>query len=415
MNEMTRSCTFRSVLLTVVFVTTSCGAASTGALDTAHSSEVTGSLEQAPTPDADAPQEETRAETEPEDAVDPIHESETPDENDVDTTGRNEERADEPAAAPVKVGAELVGRTIAWDGTTVSDALVASLLAVPEDHIAAKLQRRIGSEHPVFVLYKRLPQTEWWDAQRAAGTEDAMRASIRDQHDSCERAAEAAEADATFIYGNSEYQSCVLDALDDAFVGYSEIEREPWEWTLVRVLRERSESRLRITAVHSLVSQPACPRSFGMRAIPDPEIRARDMDGDGRVELAVTYEWYSCSLDYELLEGWVETTFIDAEQWVWQFAMHRRSASELGDGVDESLQERTASYRFRDVNGDGHPDLIVRQARFPTVCIVNDQGWPDFPENRREGIPCPASVTTPTCLYDVAVDGWECPEGSEVR
>ena len=131
----------------------------------------------------------------------------------------------------------------------------------------------------------------------------------------------------------------------------------------------------------------------------DTEVRVRDVDGDGELEITVmapverpqAYSMASAEGRVGYVLAWDDLHV--------QFRTSREYSSELGDAGPNTLTV-TTTWRATDIDGDGHADLRVREAR---EHIDDDTPWLGLGTRN-------AGTRTVECLWRAGTDTWVCPE-----
>lgn len=134
------------------------------------------------------------------------------------------------------------------------------------------------------------------------------------------------------------------------------------------------------------------------------ELRARDVDGDGEIEVTaiatfipVTGEETCGALAY----------LVGTDDWNVQATFSREYSVERFSAGVEEYERRDARWRFEDADSDGHADLrVIETWRHSYDAMGDDVGDGESVEasrsagqDRRETL----------CPYDVAHDAWRCP------
>lgn len=133
-------------------------------------------------------------------------------------------------------------------------------------------------------------------------------------------------------------------------------------------------------------------------------LRARDLDGDGEVELTVLAA--GADEPYEYAYCGVVAFLVGGDDLAVQARFSRQHYVEItGAGGDWTMHDDT-TWIVRDVNGDGHADLHVVQRWSARDFFMGDWvGDGTMPGEHRRG----SDRREIDCLYDLPSDSWRCP------
>lgn len=261
-----------------------------------------------------------------------------------------------PAGSAVEL--EALGRALAGEDAEVIE--VVDRKAVGRDEL---------------VLLRWYGARAWQAQERRAGRLEAALTGLEAQVDACEGTP-------------GELSVCLAGAIADPYVMWSAAGREVFAWEVARVRdgavlgrRRLFEGSLRVDDV---------PHKF----------KVYDVDGDGRSELTVIVPverpQHDQAMDHE--SGEVGFILEVADLHV-QFSATRRHVMRAEDvGGSESTAETV--WLARDVDGDGHADLQLRETSRLTDIAADDQP-PAGPRS---------SARTTICTYEPVADVWRCPE-----
>jgi len=134
------------------------------------------------------------------------------------------------------------------------------------------------------------------------------------------------------------------------------------------------------------------------------ELRARDVDGDGEVEVTVIAAF--APVAGEAVCGAL-AHLVGVSDWNVQVALSREYAVERFSAGVEEYERRDARWRLEDADSDGHADLrVIESWRHYYDAMGDDVGGGETVEashgegqDRRETL----------CPYDPTLDAWRCP------
>jgi hypothetical protein len=139
-----------------------------------------------------------------------------------------------------------------------------------------------------------------------------------------------------------------------------------------------------------------------------PGLKVYDMDGDRRSEVQVKIgipvpDWMIVANDQELEGDFEVGAIFDARDLHLQFAVVHRTQTAFGD-VSGSSEDSTVSWVAKDLDGDRHADLTLREV---------SKTWSESPcdlecDEEVAGRPLVTRLEQ-VCPYDVAGDRWVCP------
>lgn len=130
------------------------------------------------------------------------------------------------------------------------------------------------------------------------------------------------------------------------------------------------------------------------------ELRANDMDGDGRTEITAIFGFTVPDCDTFQEDGGTLGAIFDASDLHLQGAFVRESTSMGGDSDVNSDSIETV-WRAADEDGDGHADLRVR-----ATTRTSSSDPPDYETYEHE------TSASAVCPYDLTTDRWQCPDGA---
>ena len=137
------------------------------------------------------------------------------------------------------------------------------------------------------------------------------------------------------------------------------------------------------------------------------ELRARDVDADGEVELTAIAPIYTPGTAVHDYECGAVAFLIGGDDLAEQARFSREYRSWSEDAGGTGLLTRDATWILRDVDGDGHADLHVTermQYRFDFEGDFDGVGTAPGDHERRQ------DRQEVDCLYSVPADRWVCPD-----
>ncbi|MDC0721502.1 hypothetical protein [Nannocystis bainbridge] len=276
------------------------------------------------------------------------------------------------------VGPETTKVEAAKHGVTTTNTaeleVLARVLAGEDAEVVEVVERRaVGREE--LVLLRWYGARAWRAQERRAGRLEAALAGLEAQVDACEATP-------------GELSVCLEGVIADRHVMWSAAGREVFAWEVARVRDGAVLGRRRLFETSLRVDD--VPHKF----------KAYDIDGDGRSELTVIVPverpQHDQAMDHE--SGEVGFILEVADMHV-QFSATRRYAMRAEDvGGSESTAETV--WLARDVDGDGHADLQLRETTRLTD-IAADDAPPAAPRS---------GARTTVCPYEPVADLWRCPE-----
>jgi hypothetical protein len=127
-----------------------------------------------------------------------------------------------------------------------------------------------------------------------------------------------------------------------------------------------------------------------------PELRVRDLDGDGRPEVTAIFSVESPDCDTFQEDTGTLGILLDGGDLHVQAAFARSHLSQGGDSDVNTATDETV-WRVTDEDADGHGDLAIRRTAH-------------WSETEAEGEPTEGDTSGAwTCPYDVTTDRWACP------
>lgn len=270
---------------------------------------------------------------------------------------------------------EAAGKGVATaGGSAVELEALGRVLAGEDAEVVEVVDRRaVGREE--LVLLRWYGARAWQAQERRAGRLEAALTGLEAQVDACDGEP-------------GELSVCLAGTIADPYVMWSAAGREVFAWEVARVRDGAVLGRKRLFEGSMRVDD--VPHKF----------KVYDVDGDGRSELTVIVPverpQHDQAMDHESGEvGFIlEVTDLHV-----QFSATRRHVMRAEDvGGSESTAETV--WLARDVDGDGHADLQLRETSRLTDIAADDQP-PAAPRS---------SARTTVCTYETLADVWRCPE-----
>lgn len=241
--------------------------------------------------------------------------------------------------------------------------------------------------HPVgrerLVLYRYMGARAWRGRQPPETLAEEL-ARLEEAVEPCREEAQ---------YDDPGDVDCALKIAGERHLAWMLLGREVFAWELART--RPGPGGPQEVARRRLID--------GVTSAPDDDptkLKVYDVDGDGRSEATVIVS-VRPPAEHALEQTRGQVGFVvDASDLHVQFEATRRYENTFSD-VSTSSTEAETVWLARDVDGDGHADLQVRE----TVrnSYGDDEDGPSRPqrENTSKKIVCP---------YDQAADVWRCPE-----
>lgn len=265
------------------------------------------------------------------------------------------------------------------DGSAIDLTPLRSALAGGDPEVIEVVERHpLGRDQ--LVLYRWYGARAWRAQQRAAGRLDEALEELNAKIDACEDE-EVGKASV-----------CLEAAITDPYLAWSAAGPEVFAWEVARV-RDGSTviARMRLFDLSAPISDTEAEIKF----------KVYDIDGDQRSELTVIVPVELPDHDEGMEEQTGELGFIlEAADLHVQFSATRRHDARFEDDGGSESHAQTV-WLARDVNGDHHPDLQIRETTRQR----------DIAGDGEEDTPAARSTSRKTvCLYEPAPDLWRCPE-----
>ena len=173
-------------------------------------------------------------------------------------------------------------------------------------------------------------------------------------------------------------------------------------------------SRVALFRVDELAGAAPAPIDRGIargcRRSAEPRTGLRDLDLDGRPELLVDLS--SVDGTTELMEygGWERTIAVFDHHLRPQLPPARSSS--IGNPVDvpEPAEHRGTRLRFRDVDGDGHPDAVLEEVTYRNgedeICRTDAEGMLAATQPEVGEGSCVGEVRERVLRWDASSDRW---------
>jgi hypothetical protein len=186
-----------------------------------------------------------------------------------------------------------------------------------------------------------------------------------------------------------------------------------YTWKLLDLLRARDATGGETFSLHAsltLVEDFAAPEDAESDCTVPTQLRARDVDRDGELELTAIVAAVIRDYDDEHTEREcvVHAVIAGADDLAVAFRVEREHRSMRSDGWSDSHDHTTRTWRFEDVDQDGHPDIqLVRVTdsalhEFSCSCDFDAPPSPEHHERNHGRLAW-------TCPYSAALDSWVCP------
>jgi hypothetical protein len=240
--------------------------------------------------------------------------------------------------------------------------------------------RDVGSAR--YVLFRSFPGRTWRRKRKADGSWERFQAATSAIEERC-----AGENETN----TDSEDSCVLDRMPCPYL-WGEQRDDPgaFAWELARLERR--------DAGWSLAARRVLWGFAGLEALPDPadELRANDIDRDGRPEVTAIFSFQELDADSFIHSTWTIGMILDGGDLHTQLEVARVHASTASD-ADVNSTTREVTWRVVD---DDHDDVFELKLR-ETTAGTSDPTEGEPSEHR--------SSRTGACPYDAAADRWVCP------
>jgi hypothetical protein len=251
----------------------------------------------------------------------------------------------------------------------------------PERPASVRIMATHARGHETIVLYLVERASAWLDAHEPPDEDTKSPSAQETLHKLVRRCDERIE--------------CVEAELKDDHVAYAAFDVEVWDWEIAAVTNAPPSVRAR----HRIWGPTLAPESEASL-----ELEVDDMDGDARPEaMAVVpvtdpYEQHFFERDIGGDIGIV----VDLSDLHRQFATTRAYRADWAD-VTGTRQTAQTVWLAKDVDGDRHPDLKLRQKTDETCdpCFHDDPDEKIEPEGKKSA--------SALCPWDAATDTWICP------
>jgi len=264
-------------------------------------------------------------------------------------------------------------------GPTV-DNEVQALSPESADEVQIVATRDVGAVR--YVLFRSFPGRTWRRKRKADGTWERFREATAEIEERCEDENE----------GNTDsVDGCVLERTPCPYL-WSEHGDDPgaFAWEVAKLARRDGG--------WSLVGRRVLWGFAGLETVTEPpdELRANDIDRDGRPEVTAIFTFYEPDADSFLQSIWTIGVILDGGDLHTQFEVARVHASSGGD-TEVTSQTREVTWRVVDADHDGVFELALRE-----VSSSSEEPVEGEPSQSR-------SSRTASCPYDAAADRWVCP------